>query len=214
MLCGGISCRGGSRRNYRVDARAAIAMTHPCKTCLTPIAALFVRRDSIYKTLPGVDCWDDQRDARLWPGGSPMIAHPPCRTWGRLKAFAKAPEDEHAIAPWAIHQARIWGGVVEHPNGSALFRECGIIVGGLPDAWGGIAIEVDQFHWGHKARKRTVLYIVGTLTLPTIPHRPGRPTHVIAQSTGALPWVTHREREATPPEFAEWLVNVARRCRR
>lgn len=32
------------------------------------VAALFVRQDSIYKTMTGVDCWDIDRDARMWPG--------------------------------------------------------------------------------------------------------------------------------------------------
>jgi hypothetical protein len=38
------------------------------------IAALFVCADSIYRTLPGVDCWDIERDARNWPGGCPVVA--------------------------------------------------------------------------------------------------------------------------------------------
>jgi hypothetical protein len=37
---------------------------------MTPVAALFVRADSIYKTLPGVDAWDEARDARQWPAGA------------------------------------------------------------------------------------------------------------------------------------------------
>jgi len=191
-----------------------------------PVAVLFAREDSIYKTLSGTDVYDEPRDARTFTGGCPIVAHPPCRTWGCLKAFATAaPAHEHALGPWAIDQVRRNGGVLEHPRGSTLFRECGIVPGGLPDEWGGITIEVDQFHWGHKARKRTLLYIVGTRNLPPIPHRPGKPTHVIDRpgrarkaerpnSAGLLPWVSHREREATPPAFAEWLVEVARRCKR
>lgn len=38
---------------------------------MKPIAILFARADSIYKTLPGCDVWDIQRDARRWPGGGP-----------------------------------------------------------------------------------------------------------------------------------------------
>lgn len=41
------------------------------------VAALFVRADSIYKTMPDVDAWDIERDARRWPGGCPVVAHPP-----------------------------------------------------------------------------------------------------------------------------------------
>ena len=95
---------------------------------------------------------------------------------------------------------------------------------GLPDQWGGVTIEVDQFQWGHKARKRTLLYIVGMKKLPLFPLRTGRnPTHVI-DGNGAkrkldrqrgvvpLPAVSHKEREATPVDFAKWLVDLALQC--
>lgn len=186
------------------------------------VAALFVRADSIYKTLPGVDCYDSERDARTWPGGCPVVAHPPCRTWGCLKALAtKAPPHEHSLGPWAIDQVRRWGGVLEHPKGSSLFRECGCALpGGLPDEWGGMTLEVDQFHWGHKARKRTLLYVVGVWPVPAMPHRSGEPTHVIKRGMRAqmrlkpihIPECSHEVREKTPPAFAAWLVELARRC--
>ncbi len=32
------------------------------------VAALFVRANSIYKTMPGVDAWDAERDARKFGG--------------------------------------------------------------------------------------------------------------------------------------------------
>jgi hypothetical protein len=38
------------------------------------IAALFVRSDSIYKSIGNVDAWDMERDARRWPGGGPAVA--------------------------------------------------------------------------------------------------------------------------------------------
>ena len=37
------------------------------------IAALFVRADSIYKQLPGVDAWDAERDGLRWPVGVPAV---------------------------------------------------------------------------------------------------------------------------------------------
>lgn len=196
------------------------------------IAALFVMKDSIYKTLPGVDCYDADRDALTFDGWRkassdrvPVVAHPPCRTWGSLKAFATAaPPEEHGYAIWAIDQVRQCGGVLEHPKGSSLWKEVDLPKPGMfPDKYGGYTIQVDQFHWGHKARKRTWLYIVGVRQndLPEIPKRPGKPTHVIDRpskarkaerpnSAGLLPWVSKRERSATPIEFAKWLVAVAR----
>jgi len=188
---------------------------------VTAVAALFVRSDSVYKTMPGVDCYDAERNALTWPGGCPVVAHPPCRTWGTLKAWVKsAPPGEHELATWAIEQVRRWGGVLEHPRGSSLFGECGC--GGFDDESGGWLLDVDQFHWGHKARKATRLYIVGTRDIPPIPKREGQPTHNLSrlsrskenrQNKGPhLPELSGKAREASPPEFAKWLVEIARRC--
>ena len=38
------------------------------------VAVLFARADSVYKTMPGVDVWDEARDARQWPGSGPAVA--------------------------------------------------------------------------------------------------------------------------------------------
>jgi hypothetical protein len=196
----------------------------PCPTN-RPIAALFVRKNSIYKTFPDVDCYDAARDALTWPGGCPVIAHPPCRTWGCLKAFAKAPRLEHNLAIWAIQQVRRWGGVLEHPQGTTLFKQCGCaLLDGLPDEWGGRTFRVDQFHWGHLARKRTILYVVGLWTIPGYQKKPGQPTMVIdnngtarrlkrARGETVRPALSHNLRDVTPPEFARWLVALARACK-
>jgi hypothetical protein len=47
------------------------------------IAALFVERNGIYFGIPGVDPWDERRDARTYAGPWPVVAHPPCARWGR-----------------------------------------------------------------------------------------------------------------------------------
>ena len=41
------------------------------------IAALFVEKNGIYYGLPGVDPWGKDRDARIYDGPYPVIAHPP-----------------------------------------------------------------------------------------------------------------------------------------
>lgn len=56
------------------------------------IAVLFVRADSCYKRLPGIDAWDAERDALRWPGGVPAVYHPPCRAWATLRHHAKPRE--------------------------------------------------------------------------------------------------------------------------
>lgn len=190
------------------------------------MAALYVRSDSIYKLLPGVDAWDAARDARGYLGSYPVVAHPPCAQWARLAAFARQDADQKALGPLAIDQVRAFGGVLEHPVGSELFDFCGIPKSGQGvDKYGGWTVTVDQWFWGHPAAKKTRLYIVGCTwdQLPVIPHRWGYPTHTV----GGLHWkrrtsrrdmpklleCSKKWREATPPAFATWLVDVARRCR-
>ena len=77
------------------------------------VAVLFARADSVYKTLPGVDVWDEARDARQWPGSGPAVAHPPCRAWGRLRAFANPAPHEKDMARFAVAKVREFGGVLE-----------------------------------------------------------------------------------------------------
>jgi hypothetical protein len=182
------------------------------------VAALFVRADSVYKRMPGVDAWDIDRDARQWPGGCPVVAHPPCRAWGRLRQFAKPRFDEKALGPMAVDWVRVFGGVLEHPAESTLFAHCGMPrPGQFPDNCGGWTLAVDQFIFGHRAEKSTWLYVVGISPdeLPDMPIRGGSPTHCIrpTKSYPRLPSVTKAEREHTPPALAEWLVELARRTR-
>lgn len=169
------------------------------------VAVLFARQDSIYKTMPECDVWDIERDARKWPGGAPVVAHPPCRSWGRLRQFAKPREGEKELALWAVEQVNRYGGVLEHPATSTLWQAIG--------AQPGKFITVDQWWWGHRAEKRTTLYCVGG-EWGEIPFRMGRPTHCIrpTKSYPRLPSVTKAEREHTPPDFARWLVDLAQRC--
>lgn len=183
---------------------------------MTPVAVLFARTDSVYKTLPGCDVWDIERDARLWPGGCPVVAHPPCRAWGRLRQFAKPRDDEKALAPWAVDRIRQFGGVLEHPAESSLWAHCSLPrPGRAPDDFGGWSMAVRQCDFGHKAEKLTWLYVVGVHPddLPVMPSHK-EPTHVVRGDADAiLPSVTKAEREHTPPEFAAWLVDLARRTR-
>lgn len=60
---------------------------------MNPVAALFVRSDSVYKKMEGVECFDMERDARTYDGPWPVVAHPPCRAWGNFAMFAKPRPD-------------------------------------------------------------------------------------------------------------------------
>lgn len=65
------------------------------------ITVLFARHDSVYKSFPDCDVWDAERDARKWSGGTSIIAHPPCRSWGRLRGLAHIIPEERALGPLA-----------------------------------------------------------------------------------------------------------------
>ena len=182
------------------------------------VSVLFVRKDSVYKQL-GVDFWDKERDARLYNGPNPVVAHPPCRAWGQLSHFAKPEPGEKELALFAIDIIRKYGGVLEHPRASRLWPEY-LPLPGRTDEYGGYSISVDQFWWGHKARKRTLLYIVGCphKELPPIPLRFDAIEHVVSSSSrskrGKLKEIGKKEREATPVDFAIWLIKVAACCGR
>lgn len=51
------------------------------------IAALFVATGGCYFDLEGVDPWDETRDARLYNGPHPVVAHPPCQLWVNFAAL-------------------------------------------------------------------------------------------------------------------------------
>ena len=170
---------------------------------MTAVAALYVRRDSVYRDL-GCDCYDEGRDARSYSGLLPVVAHPSCRTWSRLRSFSKAPVSERFLALHAIEVVRRVGGVVEHPAGSALWSELGLVPG-RRDAFGGLLIHVWQSWWGHRAPKATGFYVVGA-EIPPMPFSLGEPG-------GRVELMGKREREATPLSLAKWLVDLASSCK-
>lgn len=179
------------------------------------IAVLFARQDSIYKTLPGLDVYDKERDALNYKGGSPVIAHPPCRGWGRLRRFAKPEPGETELAIWAIEQVRQWGGVLEHPETSLLWRHLDLPLGSKSDSYGGFTLSIDQHWFGHRARKRTWLYICGIdpADIPPYPLRFELITHGVGSVVrkGHLsfkPKISKPEREHTPLELAKWLIEL------
>ena len=188
------------------------------------VAALYCLPDErcIYRTMPGVEVWDEARDARNYDDGMPVVAHPPCGPWGRMRQFCKGGDGLRELAPLAVAQVRTHGGVLEHPAHSTLWDTgmCMAKPGQGPDVWGGYTIEVDQFHWGHPCRKKTWLYIMGVSKgqLPPMPFRQGKPELLVAPSTkdrraglGRGRYLPKSQRSVTPRAFAEWLVEIARR---
>lgn len=137
---------------------------------MIPVAALFVRADSVYKTLPGVDCYDITRDARTFAGGMPVVAHPPCSRWCRLAGLVEARwghkrGDDGGLFAFALQQVREWGGVLEHPAYSDAWLTFDLPpphrIGWQRGVCGGWAAHVEQVRYGHVAKKATWLYAFG-----------------------------------------------------
>jgi hypothetical protein len=136
-------------------------------------------------------------------------------------AFRVRP-DERNLARLSVALVREFGGVLEHPERSDLWRAQRLPPVNTIDQFGGFTLPVDQFWWGHKARKRTLLYIVGVSPrdVPAIPFVMGEAPMCVGQSKKRKdgtrrqlkPEISKSEREHTPPEFCTWLVELARRC--
>ena len=142
------------------------------------VAALFVKTDGAYFGIPGVDPWDEVRDARKYQGNSPVVAHPPCQRWGKFWAgqplwIARTGErkkkgDDGGCFAAALAAVRKNGGILEHPWGSHAWPHFGLTVPPRSGGWvkadevGGWTCCVEQGRYGHYARKPTLLYAVGT----------------------------------------------------
>jgi len=185
------------------------------------VAALYVEKFGSYSGLEGVEVWDEAKDARLYPGPWPVVAHPPCQRWCRLAGMIETRYgytigDDGGCFEEALHAVRTYGGVLEHPAHSLAWKHFGLprpALGGgwtmIPDDHGGYATQVDQGWYGHSLAKPTWLYAVGVEFLPL---------HVGSGPGGHLP---HRDsslsasaREAmtipTPPAFRDVLLSMAR----
>lgn len=195
-------------------------MTHLCESMWIrdDVAVLYVDPRGPYPNIVR-DWYDEERDAKTYAGPLPVVAHPPCGPWSSLRSLSR--ETTKDCAPHALEMVRRYGGVLEHPRGSTFFDHAGLPrPGRLPDAFGGITFEVSQCDWGHVARKRTWLYVVGLRggRMPEAPP-PREPTHwVSGGGTGrgrtppGIKVCSAEQRRRTPQFFAEWLVNVAGLC--
>jgi hypothetical protein len=189
---------------------------------VTDVAALYIDDRGPYPRLLGPDaCWGIERDARLYEGPWPVVAHPPCGPWGSFAHLCKSPAQDPALAVLALEQVRRWGGVLEHPRCSRFWKHAGLpFPWQPPDDFGGRSVEVDQLHWGHVAHKRTWLYLVGIAELPPAPYPHRKPTHDLMGSRGRNATadrggkleVSKELRRRTPVAFAEWLILIARRA--
>lgn len=194
------------------------------------IAALYVETNGAYFGLDGVDPWDEKRDARLYDGPHPVVAHPPCSRWCRLAGLVEARwghkrGDDGGCFKSALESVRKWGGVLEHPAYSDAFAAFGLPA--PSGAWqrcfdGGSVCHVEQGRYGHPAKKATWLYAVGC-ELPSL--KWGR---LLDRESKALvswcgnnlrgrpndrPRVGRRVASKSPDEFRDVLIAMARSVR-
>lgn len=144
---------------------------------MVTVAALYVQTDGCYYGLPDVDPWDEARDARLYAGPWPVVAHPPCSRWCRLAGLVEARwgykrGDDGGCFEAALRAVRTWGGVIEHPAYSDAFAQFGLPIpsgrGWQRGLCGGWSCHVEQWHYGHRAKKATWLYAFGVDQLPSL----------------------------------------------
>lgn len=157
-------------------------MTLDLRVVVRTVAALYVMRGGPYYGLDGVEPWGiPDRDAREYDGPHPVVAHPPCKRWGRYwhggpsaKVRRKLGDDDGCFEA-AIASVRKWGGVLEHPEASHAWKRFGICAPPKSGGWiraslwdDGWTCCVEQGHYGHRARKATWLYLVGMDSPPKL----------------------------------------------
>lgn len=190
------------------------------------IAALFVETGGCYFGMPDVDPWDEARDARLYAGPYPVVAHPPCDRWCQMAPVNQARYghrigDDGGCFASALAAVRRFGGVLEHPALTLAWVAFGLP---RPDAegWrktfcGGWVAQVSQRNYGHRARKATWLYVHGLEPPPLIWGRGPAPEAWISADRPraelaalGIAQLGKREAKATPPAFRDLLISIAR----
>lgn len=188
---------------------------------MVTVAALFIAKGGCYFGLDGVDPWDEARDARLYAGPHPVVAHPPCQRWSQMNRVNavrwghRLGDDDGCFAS-ALASVRRWGGVLEHPAETMAFAAFGLprpVRGWSRSIYGDWATEVSQAAYGHRATKRTWLLYNGTAAPPGLNWRRVRGTHQIGGFDVTLPQLPRRERAGTPIPFRDILLSIARSAR-
>lgn len=191
------------------------------------IAALYVQKGGGYFGIEGVDPWDEARDARLYCGPWPVVAHPPCQRWG---PFAKVnyvrwggdhnkPGNDGGCFASALHMVQIFGGVLEHPKNTKAWSSFGLpkpAVEGWTAFDRGWVCEVWQSAYGHRARKSTWLFYSGDTPPHALKWERKAGTHQVGfhDQRGKArnkPTLSRKEANATPPNFRDELLALAAR---
>jgi hypothetical protein len=172
------------------------------------VSVLCASKTSVYKSLDCVDVFDIDRDCRSFDGSTPVVAHPPCRSWSAFcRHQSKATSEEKELAPWCVEQVRQCGGVLEHPAHSTLWAACNLPMPGERERNGLWSMWVDQSWFGDTRSKSTWLLFSGVS-----PSRLEIPFRLHDSRGDRKRWnaLSKRKRAQTPKCMADWLVSIAR----
>lgn len=208
--------------------RGTVSSREPSAASVT-VAALFVAKGGAYFDLPGVDPWDEERDARLYAGPWPVVAHPPCARWSRLAGFTEARfglkrGEDGGCFEAALRAVRTYGGVLEHPAYSKAWDRYGLMKPSVRAGWTRSLVDdeaccyVEQGRYALPVKKATWLYAVG-VELPELRwgytrdgdgERPNGPWGGIDGWRDS--WTTKGSggTSRTPTEFRDVLLAMAR----
>lgn len=175
------------------------------------ISVLFTQSHSNYDKFTIFDTWDINRNAFLCTSRSPAIYHPPCRLFSRLRKFSTAPAKEKKCAFFSLARVRQFGGILEHPRSSTLWKNGNFDLSGQVDSYGGFLRSVNLSWFGFPCEKKTMLYFVGIKpgSLPPFPMNLQAPTHVISSSKQTtLKELSKNQRSSTPVQMIDYFITV------
>lgn len=175
------------------------------------IPVLFTSENTLYKYDSAFDCYGVDRNALTWSGSKPAIYHPPCRLFSKMKAFSSAGKCEKLFGYWSIMSVRKFGGIVEHPKSSDLWKEMECDLTGNVDKYGGFLISVNLNWFGFPAKKETLIYIVGCSRsdLPVCPYTLDAPLYMIGtQRKNGKPELNKNLRSQTPFLMIDWFKEI------
>lgn len=163
------------------------------------------------------------RDGDAIGGGAPS-------TWPR-----KIKGDDGGCFAAALGAVRRWGGILEHPEASAAWATFRLVAPPRTGGWvradwldghSGWTCCVEQGAYGHRARKATWLYVSGVDELPDLRWGSAEGDFVRMEDgfhsaeerarkikTGACQRLSKNQRAATPIEFRDLLISIARTAR-
>ncbi len=204
------------------------------------VSALFIDSKGHYPQLLGPEnCWDKDRDARLYAGPNPVVAHPPCHlfvnlaavNWKRYKrqkpAWYEGGTDEGCFES-ALKSVRKYGGVLEHPAFTHAYKKHWVDApscidrdyrGWFENYWAGgesgpggdtyYTCEVWQSAYGHLARKRTWILYCGARPPFELNWSRDPGSHQIGWFDRNKPTLNKRAASLSPVAFAEELIRLA-----